>query len=115
MMKFFDNVKEVTSTTGTGPITLGGAAVGSQTFAAVLNVGDSCNYRIDGGSEWEAGQGTLTSSTTLSRDTVESSSNAGALVSFSTGSKSIFLTITAATLTRMYQSALMANSTQGGF
>ena len=87
-----DRVQETTTTTGTGTVTLAGAATGYQTFAAVGN-GNSTYYTITGSTEWEVGIGTYTSSgTTLSRTTVLSSSNSGCLVNFSAGSKNVFVT-----------------------
>jgi hypothetical protein len=89
-----DRVKETTTTTGTGTVTLLGASTGYQSFAAVGN-GNTTYYTIAGqtGSEWEVGIGTYTSSgTTLSRTTVLSSSNAGSLVTFSAGTKDVFVT-----------------------
>jgi hypothetical protein len=87
-----DRVKETTTTTGTGTVTLAGAATGFQTFAAVGN-GNSTYYTIEDGTNWEVGIGTYTSSgTTLSRTTVISSSNAGSLVNFSAGTKNVFVT-----------------------
>ena len=91
-----DRVQETTTTTGTGTVTLAGAATGFQTFAAVGD-GNSTYYTIAGGAEWEVGIGTYTASgTTLSRTTVISSSNSGSLVSFSAGSKNVFVTYPAA-------------------
>ena len=85
-----DRVQESTTTTGTGTITLGGANAGFQSFAAIGN-GNTTYYTIAGGSEWEVGIGTYTSSgTTLSRDTVLASSNGGSLVNFSAGSKNVW-------------------------
>lgn len=92
-----DRVQETTTTTGTGTITLAGASTGFQSFAAVGN-GNSTFYTIAdaSGSSWEVGIGTYTSSgTTLSRDTVLSSSNAGSLVNFSAGTKNVFVTFPA--------------------
>ena len=89
-----DRVKETTTTAGTGTVTLLGASTGYQSFAAVGN-GNTTYYTIAAttGTEWEVGIGTYTSSgTTLSRDTVLSSSNSGALVSFSAGTKDVFVT-----------------------
>lgn len=88
-----DRVRETTTTVGTGTITLAGAVVGFQSFAAIGN-GNVTYYTIagQGTSEWEVGIGTYTSSgTTLSRTTVLSSSNGGSLVSFSTGTKDVFV------------------------
>jgi hypothetical protein len=87
-----DRVKETTSTTGTGAVTLLGASVGFQSFSAIGNA-NTTYYTIAGqtGSEWEVGLGTYTSSgTTLSRDTVLASSNSGSLVNFSAGTKDVF-------------------------
>jgi hypothetical protein len=87
-----DRVKETTTTTGTGTITLLGAANGYQSFAAIGD-GNTTYYTIVGGSEWEVGVGTYTSSgTTLSRDTVLSSSNSGSPVDLSAGTKDVFVT-----------------------
>lgn len=91
-----DRVQETTTTTGTGTVTLGGAVAGFQSFSVIGN-GNTTYYTISGGSEWEVGIGTYTSSgTTLSRDTVLASSNSNALVNFSAGSKNVFVTYPAA-------------------
>jgi hypothetical protein len=87
-----DRVNETSTTTGTGTFTLAGAVTGFQSFSAIGN-GNTTYYTIvlQGGTEWEVGLGTYTSSgTTLSRDTVLSSSNSGSLVNFSAGTKNVF-------------------------
>ena len=88
-----DRVRDTTTTTGTGTVTLSGTAPdGFQSFAAVGN-GNTTYYVIAAGSEWETGIGTYTAAgTTLSRDTVLDSSNGGALVDFSAGTKDVFVT-----------------------
>jgi len=94
-----DRVKETTTTTGTGTVTLLGASTGFQSFAAVGNA-NTTYYTIAGrtGSEWEVGIGTYTvSGTTLARNTVLSSSNSGSLVNFSAGAKDVFVTYPAGT------------------
>lgn len=88
-----DRTRETTTTVGTGTVTLAGAVTGYQSFAAVGN-GNTTYYTIagQGTSEWEVGIGTYTSSgTTLSRDTVLASSNSGSLVSFSAGTKDVWV------------------------
>ena len=92
-----DRVQETTTTTGTGTITLAGAVSGFQSFAAIGN-GNTTYYTIADttGTYWEVGIGTYTSSgTTLSRDTVLSSSNSGSLVNFPAGTKNVFVTLPA--------------------
>jgi hypothetical protein len=96
---FRDNVKETSTTTGTGSLTLAGAVSTFETFAARFAVGDRVHYRIESsGTEWEVGIGTLTASSTLSREQVLSSSNANALVNFSAGSKNVYCTLPASTI-----------------
>jgi hypothetical protein len=88
-----DRVKEITTTTGTGTVTLLGAVTGYQSFSAIGNANDTY-YCIAGqtSSEWEVGIGTYTSvGTTLSRTTVLASSNSGSLVTFSAGTKDVFV------------------------
>lgn len=90
-----DRVKETTTTTGQGTVTLLGAATGYQSFSVIGN-GNTTYYTIAGqtGSEWEVGIGTYTSSgTTLSRDTVlASSAGAPTKTTFSAGTKDVFVT-----------------------
>lgn len=90
-----DRVKETTTTTGTGTVTLAGAEDGFQSFAAVGD-GNTTYYTITDDTDWEVGIGTYTSSgTTLSRDTILSSSNSGSAVNWSAGSKDVFVTVPA--------------------
>ena len=87
-----DRVNETSTTTGTGTFTLAGAVTGFQSFAAIGD-GNTTYYAIvlQGGSEFEVGLGTYTSSgTTLSRDTILSSSNSNNAVNFSAGTKNVF-------------------------
>jgi hypothetical protein len=87
-----DRVQVTSTTTGTGTFTLGSAVAGFQDFSVIGN-GNTTYYAIVGGSEWEVGLGTYTSSgTTLSRTTVLESSNGGSLVNFSAGTKNVFVT-----------------------
>jgi hypothetical protein len=90
-----DRVKETTTSTGTGTVTLAGASTGFQSFAAIGN-GNTTYYTIagQGTNQWEVGLGTYTASgTTLSRDTVLSNSlGTTALINFSAGDKDVFVT-----------------------
>lgn len=90
-----DRVKETTTTTGQGTVTLGGAVTGFQSFSVIGN-GNVTYYTIagQGTSEWEVGIGTYTASgTTLSRDTVlASSAGAPTKTTFSAGTKDVFVT-----------------------
>ena len=78
--KFADRVKETTTTTGTGTLTLGGAVSGNQTFDVAFDNGDRTYYCIESGADFETGIGTY-SSGTLSRDRVLTSTG-----SFTAGS-----------------------------
>ena len=102
-----DRVKETTTTTGTGTVTLLGATTGFQSFSAIGNT-NTTYYTITAqtGTEWEVGIGTYSSSgTTLARTTVISSTNAGSLVNFSAGTKDVFVT---------YPAEFTANAIGGG-
>lgn len=96
-MNFAERVRDTTSTTGTGAITLAGApAADEQSFAAAFPVGTSnIGYCIAGGAQFEMGRGTLTASNTLSRDEVFYSSSGGAKVNFGAGTKTVFVYLSA--------------------
>lgn len=89
-----DRVKETSTTTGTGTITLAGAVTGFRTFSSVIPLNDQTFYAIvhRTANEWEVGLGTRTGATTLTRDQVYSSSNSGSAVNFSAGTKDVFVT-----------------------
>ena len=90
-----DRVKETTSTTGTGAVTLGGAPANFAQFSDVLSDGDTTYYAIVDNTNiaWEVGLGTYASAgDTLTRTTVLASSNSGSAVDFSAGSKDVFIT-----------------------
>lgn len=89
-----DRVRETTSSTGTGTITLGGPYAGFQGFSVIGN-GNNTYYAISDPNTgaWEVGIGTYTASgNTLSRDTVLDSTNSGSLVNFATGTKDVICT-----------------------
>src|SRR3990172_791774 len=90
-----DRVKETSTSTGTGTITLAGAVSQFRAFQTAFATGSWIQYAIVGqtGTEWEVGEGTLATTTTLTRERVIASSNADALVSFSAGTKDVFATL----------------------
>ena len=93
-----DRVKETTTTTGTGTISLAGAVTGFETFAAGIGNSNTVYYCISHqtAAEFEVGLGTLDGdSSDLARTTVISSSNSDSAVDFSAGTKDVFCTIPA--------------------
>ena len=117
MLVFADRVKEVTATTGTGTYTLAGAVVGFQSFAAVGH-GNTCEYAITDGTNWETGLGTYSAvgsptDPTLARTTIYSSSNGNNAVNWGAGSKEIFLTLPAAGLDVRASAAVMFAHSMG--
>ena len=93
-----DRVRDTSTTTGTGNITVSGSApLGYRTFSTVLSVSDTFYYCIQGQStsEWEVGLGTYSSANVFARTTVLSSSASGSAVSFSSGTKDVFITLAA--------------------
>ena len=91
-LKLADRVRETTTSTGTGAITLGGAVAGFVSFSSVLSTNDTTYYVIvsSTATDWEVGVGTY-SSNTLTRTTVLDSSNSNALVNFTVGTKAVFI------------------------
>jgi len=91
-----DRVKETTTVTGTGTLTLGGAVGGFQTFSSVLSNNDTTYYAISDrdSTDFEVGLGTYNAGT-LARTTILESSNSGTAVSFSAGTKDVFITLPA--------------------
>ncbi|MFA6064055.1 MAG: hypothetical protein WC736_15810 [Gallionella sp.] len=100
MPEVADRVRETTTTVGTGTVVLAGAVTGFRAFSAAFASGTDVYYCIAAGAEWEVGYGAVTTGTpwTLARTSVLASSNAGALVNFSAGTKDVFCTIPAATV-----------------
>ena len=95
-----DRVKENSTTTGTGDITLAGVAAGqgNVTFNSGIGVGNTTYYCIfgQGSSNFEIGLGTLSGSTTLERTTViNNSSGNTSKINFS-GTLDVFVTMPAA-------------------
>ena len=90
-----DRVKETTTSTGTGAISLAGAQPNFRTFSSVLSNADTTYYAIIDNTNlaFEVGLGTYaTSGNTITRTTVLSSSNSNSAVNFSAGTKDVLLT-----------------------
>lgn len=116
-LQIADRIRETTTTTGTGAITLAGAATGFGAFSSVCAVGDTCYYAlqaVDGSGNptgvWETGLGTYSATNTLTRTTVLSSSNAGAAVTLPTGTTQVWLDLPAS----QFIAALNGPKWQGG-
>src|SRR6056300_818905 len=90
-----DRVRETSTTTGTGTLTLAGAITGFETFSTAIGNTNTTYYSIvNENGEFEVGLGTVGAGT-LSRDTIISSSNSDAAVNFSAGTKDVFCTLPA--------------------
>ena len=92
--KLVDRVRETCISPGTGTVALIGAALGYQTFSAGVGANNTTYYVIadQSGANWEVGYGTVGAlGTTLARTTVLSSSNAGSLVNFTSGTQDVWV------------------------
>lgn len=89
-----DRVRETSTTTGTGTLTLDGAVTGFRTFGSAIGSGNTCYYTITLGADWEVGLGTVGTGT-LARTTVLKSSNSNNAVNFGAGTKDVFVTYAA--------------------
>lgn len=98
-----NRVKETSTTTGLGAMALLGAMAGHQSFDVAFPSGSSVRYCIEDGVDWEVGVGIFTSPSTLTRTTVEASSNAGAFVNWGVGTRRVFNVISAAALNNLYE------------
>lgn len=112
-------VRETTTTSGTGSITLVGAVAGHRTFLSALATSDTCNYCLQDGNNYEIGIGTFTSPNTLARTTIIESYSAGVVgtsaITLSGGTSDVFITnlgmnITSSTI----QVATSSSATNGG-
>lgn len=108
-----DRVKETTTTTGTGALTLDGAMTGFRTFASVCSTNDTLYYALQAvdavgnpSGDWEVGLGTYSGSNTLTRTTILSSST-GSAINLAAGTKQVWIDIAASD----YATARNLNST----
>jgi len=91
-----DRVKETSTTTGTGTLTLAGAVTGFETFSTAIGNTNTTYYAIVNtvNAEFEVGLGTIGAGT-LARTTIISSSNSDSAVDFAAGTKNVFCTLPA--------------------
>lgn len=92
-----DRVRDTTTTISTSPLVLLGVVpTGYQGFSS-MSIGDTCLYAVvhQSANEWETGLATMSSAATLTRTTVFESSNGGAAVNFSVGTKDIWVDLPA--------------------
>lgn len=100
MAKYASQCKETTQTTGTGTLTLDGAAAGYRSFLSPANVndGDYIEYFLKDadGINWERGFGLLTdaASDTLTRAFILESTNGDAAITLSAGTHEIYMAAT---------------------
>ena len=99
----FDRVQETTTSPGTGNVSLAGAVSQYVTFQSVFALNQHFYYTIadTSGTNWECGDGYLSAGSTLVRYQVTSSSNAGALVNFASGTQAIWCDISAASINNL--------------
>lgn len=89
-----DRVRETSTTTGTGTLTLDGAVTGFRTFSSAIGDTNTCYYTITLGADYEIGVGTVGAGT-LARTTILKSSNSNSAVNFGAGTKDVFATYAA--------------------
>ena len=96
MFKIADRVKESTTTTGLGSVTLGDTYAGFVSFKDGIGNGNTTYYTIENSNRWEVGIGTYTESTnSLSRDVVLSSSSGAGIKINLEGASIVFCTLPA--------------------
>ena len=115
-----DRVKENSTTTGTGDITLAGvpSGQGNVTFNSGIGTGNTTYYCIfqQGSSSFEIGLGTLSGSTTLERTTViNNSSGSTSKISFTGGTLDVFCTMPAAKTVYLDASGNPVGAASNGF
>lgn len=105
-------IKESCTGTGSGSLTLTGAAATFFTFlGAGLISNRSVYYSLKSGAEREVGKGTFVSPATMSRDTIFQSSNSNAALSLGAGTHEIIITIPYQKLIFLDENDLIADPT----
>lgn len=104
-----DRVRETTTVTGTGAVTLLGRATAHQRFSEVLSTGDTA-YGFIGhqtANEWEVSLFTMQANGTLVRTTTVASSNSGSAVNFSSGTKDVAIDVPAAVVASIFTGSFL--------
>ena len=123
-LRLFDRVQETSTTTGTGDIGLDGAVTNFGAASSRYADGDTVEYAIvhQTNAEHETGFG-IYSGGSIARRTVLQSTNSDALVSFTAGTKDVFMSLSGASIdsslqiahaTRSIQAAIDALPSTGG-
>ena len=115
-----DRVKENSTTSGTGNITLAGVASGqgNVTFASGIGTSNTTYYYIfeQGTNTFEIGLGTLSGATTLERTTViNNSSGNTSKISFTGGTLDVFVTMPADKTVYLDASGTPVGAASNGF
>ena len=114
-----DRVKETSTTSGTGNITLAGAEQGFVTFNSGIAVPNTTYYAIyeTGTSNFEVGVGTLSGTTTLERTTVITNSlGTTAKINFGAATnKDVFCTLPASKAVYLDASGVPVGAASNGF
>lgn len=99
---FRDRARQTSTTNGTGDMTLIAPEDGYAELSTTLNVDYYYCIRnmTDGVDEWEVGLGHVTSGAFV-RSTIITGTNGNSAVSFTSGTKEIFMTVTAELLTKL--------------
>lgn len=99
---FEDRIFELSTSTGTGDIALAGAVTAYRAFSSVLAIGDTLPYMVEAvdsngkpTGDYEYGLGTYSAANTITRTQIRGSSNAGAAVNFTAGTKFVQLAVCA--------------------
>ena len=110
-----DRVRETSTSVGTGVFSLGGAVIGYQAFSSAIGNGNTTYYTISnpGVNEWEVGIGTVGAGT-LTRTTVIASSTGTSAVSFTAGTKDVFVTYPAEAAVFADNAVTLTNKTISG-
>ena len=91
-LQLADRVQQTGTANTTVSFNLSGSVSGYQSFSSAITTGNTTYYAASDGTNWEVGIGTYTTiGNTLTRTTVLSSSNAGSLVNFSSGSQNVWV------------------------